>query len=350
MGRVFGRARRAGIATLYEKRLDNALRQARAFGAAQVSEGALLGLARACAEITQRFDPEGFRELEGIAAGCGQPVEEVLTMNGLTDLRDALAWGAAEAEGCTSVMVPPRASETGAAFAGQTWDLATDNAPHVLAVAREPSNAPRTYTVTTEGCLSLMGINDLGVAVGTTNLRTRDARPGVPYLSLIHRALRCESAEEAAQQIEGATRAGAHFYYLLDSSGALFALECTARRSRRLRLSASPFVQCNHCQAPAHQSSEADTPERSSRARMRRMRDLIAGRSAPLRADHLREAFADGGGGPLAICRDDFSGISTNAAVVLEPGANKLHACLGLPDRAPWFEWVGASAGFDVSS
>ncbi len=342
IGFAFGRDRRTSIGELYAKRLENALRQAHQFGGTSVSESALLDLARACCEITQRFDAQGFAELEGIANGCGLGVDQVMAMNGLTDLRDALAWGSGEIEGCTSVLVPKEASATGVSFAGQTWDLATDNAPHVVAILREPDGAPATHAVTTDGCLSLMGLSETGVAVGTTNLRTRDARAGVPYLSLIHRALRCESAEEAAQTIEGATRAGAHFFYLLDTTGALFALECSARRSRRLRIEGRPYVQCNHCQTPTHMSLEADTPAQSSKARHRRMAQLSL--AAPkLAVADVQAAFTDAQGGTLAICRDDFGGISTNAAVVLEPAERRLHACLGLPGREPWFDWVETS-------
>jgi isopenicillin-N N-acyltransferase-like protein len=337
MGREFGRILKSEVARLYSLRLDNALRQAKALGNPQASEAALLDVATACCEETQRFDPDGFAELEGIADGTGLSVEQVMAMNGLTDLRDILAWcSSEEAEGCTSVIVPTASSLSGRAFCGQTWDLASDNAPHVLTVVREPAGAPRTWSVTTDGCLSLMGLSEQGLAIGTTNLRTHDARPGVPYLSLIHRALGAENALEAAALIEGAHRAGAHYFYIVDSSGKALALECTATRHRRHTLSDRAFVQCNHCRVPAHHSFEADTPQRSSRARQRRMQTLVDAAGTGLDGPRLRGFFEDRNGGDLAIRRDDFAGISTNAAVVVEPAARCLWACPGLPHAEGW--------------
>ena len=65
----------------------------RRFGGRAASEADLLGLARACARVTDRYDPAGFAELRGIARASGLALERVLALNGLTDLRDALAWG-----------------------------------------------------------------------------------------------------------------------------------------------------------------------------------------------------------------------------------------------------------------
>jgi hypothetical protein len=52
----------------------------------------------------------------------------------------------------------------------------------------------------------------------------------------------------------------------------------------------------------------------------------------------LERALADGENGKLAICRDDFEGISTNAALIASPDGGLLRACQGLPSRAGWVD------------
>jgi isopenicillin-N N-acyltransferase-like protein len=340
MGEAFGEAFREPIAALYALRLENALRQATQFGGRPASEALLLRLAGACLTACEGYDARGSEELRGIARGSGQSPERVLAMQGLTDLRDGLAWGDLSelgADGCTAVLAQRDACVDGRPRMAQSWDLASDNAPFVVAVHRRPANALETWSVTTVGCLSLMGVNAAGLALGTTNLRTRDAGVGVPYLSLIHRALAERDAETAVRGIAAAPRAGAHSYLALDAAGEARVVECTGRLSQIFRVRAGTHVHTNHCQVPAHAALEADTPRRSSEARLARMRALVAERHGAIDGAWLRGCFADAAGGALAICRRDFDGISTNAAVVITPELGELWACAGVPDDpAKW--------------
>jgi isopenicillin-N N-acyltransferase like protein len=339
MGEAFGEQCREAIAGLYALRLENALAQALRYGGRRASEAELLMLAGACLEASARFDPDGAEELHGIARSAGLSPERVLAMNGLTDLRDALAWGGPleAAGGCTAFVVQRDRSADGRLWAGQTWDLGSENLPYVVAVKRTPAAGPPTCCVTTVGCLSLMGMNAEGVAIGTTNLRTTDAGPGVPYLGVIHRALAEPSAVEAAALIARAPRAGGHAYTVVDRSGGAFAVECSARRSRSFAIRGGFHVHTNHCQVPEHQALEADVPYASSRARLARMQQLLGG-AAHIDGDFLEACLADRAGGALAICRDDFDGISTNAALVVSPEALRLRACHGLPSGDGWLE------------
>jgi isopenicillin-N N-acyltransferase-like protein len=231
----------------------------------------------------------------------------------------------------------------GRARLAQSWDLASDNAPFVVAVHRRPQAGLETWSVTTVGCLSLMGVNAAGLALGTTNLRTRDSGAGVPYLSLIHRALEEREAESAVRLIADAPRAGAHCYLALDAAGEGRALECTGKLSHVFRVRTGTHVHTNHCQVPAHAALEADTPRTSSEARLARMRALVAERHGAIEGAWLRSCYADSAGGALAICRRDFDGISTNAAVVITPELGELWACAGVPDDPTRWEKLRGS-------
>ena len=344
MGEAFGEAYREEIGRLYAIRLENALRQATQFGGRATSEADLLRLAAACLAASERFDPRGTAELRGIARGARLTPEQALAMNGLTDLRDGLAWGEladlgeAGAEGCTAVIVQRDAAADGQPRLAQSWDLASDNAPFVVFVAREPASGLRTWSLTTVGCQSLMSMNELGLALGTTNLRTKDSGVGVPYLGLIHRALEERSAEAAARLIAGAPRAGAHSYLALDRSGAGAVVECTGRLAHVFAVERGTHVHTNHCQLPAHAALEADTPRRSSEARLARMRELLAGRAGAIDLAFLRDCYADPAGASLAICRKDFDGISTNAASVMTPATGEMWGCAGVPDAPEKWE------------
>lgn len=346
MGEAFGEACRHEIAELLALRVENALRDAREHGAGRPPcREDLLRLAAACHEVHARFHPAGAEELQGIARGAGLPLPEVVAMNGLTDLRDGLAWGGAleAAGGCTGFLVAADAAADRRPRLGQTWDLATDNAPFVVVVHRRPARGPATRCVTTVGCLSLIGTNEHGLAVGTTNLRTSDAGVGVHYLGLLHRALHESEADAAAEVIRTAPRAGAHAYLLLDARGAARALECTGRRARVKRVDSGFHVQTNHCQVPEHAELEVDVPRASSHARHARLTELLAARAGSLDDASLAACLADEEGGQLAIRRVDFDGISTNAAAILCPSRRGFEACAGPPAAGSWEEIAPAA-------
>ncbi len=341
MGEAYGEAYRGEIAQLYALRVENALRQATQYGGGATSEGDLLRLAAACLAASERFDPRGTAELRGIARGARLGAEQVLAMNGLTDLRDGLAWGERSevgAEGCTAVIVQRDASADGRARLAQSWDLASDNSSFVVFVHRTPASGPQTWSITTVGCQSLMSLSEAGLALGTTNLRTRDAGVGVPYLGLIHRALDEPDAASAARVIAGAKRAGAHSYLALDRAGAAAVVECTGKLAHTFVIEHGTHVHTNHCQVAAHIALEADTPRKSSEARLARMRELLAAGAGRIDAAFLRACYADPAGGSLAICRQDFDGISTNAASVMTPESGELWGCAGVPDAAEKWE------------
>jgi isopenicillin-N N-acyltransferase like protein len=342
MGEAMGESLRQEIHELYERRLQNAIEQARTYGNRSATAADVLDLAHACVAPTEAYDPRGFQELVGIARGAGLTLDQVLAMNGLTDLRDVLAFGGGAAAerfgGCTSFVAQRDATRDGRILAGQTWDLATDNMPYVIGVHRRPADGPATFCLTTVGCLSLIGLNDEGIGVGTTNIRTRDSRPGVTYLSLVHRALSCRSFEEAVNAVLSARRAGGHYYYLVDRAGHAAAIECSALSAERIDVTRGAHVHTNHCLAPGHQAIEADTPTASSHARQKRMEALLSQHHGAVDVELVRGFLADRENGDNAICRDGEGGISTNGAIVLSPEGPAVQACQGPPDRARWID------------
>lgn len=345
MGEAFGESCRGEIAELYALRLAGALADAREFGAPGASEEALLDVARRSLPIVEAFDPQGAAELRGIARGAGLGADAVLAMNGLTDFRDALVWAprGEAGEGCTACIVQRDASRDGRLWLAQTWDLATENQPYVLAVRRQPREGPETISVTTVGCLSLLGWSEAGLVIGTTNLRTRDARPGVPYLSVIHRALGCRDADAAARCIGEAPRAGGHSYMVADRAGRAFVVECAATRAHVLPVDAGFRVHCNHCLWPEIAELEVDAPRASSRERQRRLEALLGEAEGAVDAAALRRFMGDRAGGTLAICRRDFDGISSNAAWVVTPDVPVLSACWGPPGPDGWVDLLAGA-------
>lgn len=333
IGRAFGESCRQEIGALYEARLGNAITKAAAWGGRNVSERDVLWVAKRSLPMVQTYHPAGYEELCGISDGSLLPLEKIWAMNALTDVRDVLAFGELETEGCTSLIVHGDRS-----FMAQSWDLATDNMPHVVIVRREVIGAPATVSLTLAGCLSLIGMNDAGLAVGTTNIGAYDAGIGVGYLDIIHKFLAQTSLEAGAKGMVEAPRSGAHYYFAMDRERRSFALECSAKQSARTDVTEGFFVHTNHMIDPDLQKIEAATPMASSRHRYARMQALLSGVTEPITEEHLMRFFADHEGGETAICRHDYNGISSNGAVIMEPSARKMWAVHGQACQGRWIE------------
>jgi len=287
------------------------------------------------------WDPDGYREHMALAeSACVDPVDLFGTTN-MTDIRDVMLCreddhaAVPDDEGCTAFQLPGRLTRDGRVMAGQTWDLNVGDVAYVVAVHRRPDAGPETWSITCAGCLTLMGMNAAGVSVGTTNLKTTDARDGIPYLALLHRALRCTRQTEALDLIERAPRSGAHTYWAADAEGAAL-LACSATRAMRHVLHDDAICHTNHCLDASLEELEAEVPTASSRHRLDRIRTLCAAGRHDV--ESVKAMLADRDAAPDSINRyaEDGKPIGTNACLITVPSARELHACRGPADRGAW--------------
>lgn len=293
----------------------------------------------ACLARVKAFDPPGYAEHLGIAEGSGIDPVRLFTTANMTDIRDIILLPGdppvVEDEGCTAVLLAPAMTAAGRSLQGQTWDLNGPDVEYVIALHRIPDTGPETWTVTCAGCQTMMGMNAHGVAVGTTNLKTRGARVGIPYLSVLHRALAQPTLAAASAVIEHAPVAGAHSYWVGDGEEAV-EWERTPQNAFRRTTADGSLARANHCLFATNIALETDLSE-STHARMDRAQALAAA-SDRHTTETLKALFADRGDGRLSINRfaEDQSGATTNAVVICNPADREFWACRGPADRGTW--------------
>jgi isopenicillin-N N-acyltransferase-like protein len=345
IGEAHGRELRAQIRDFVPMRFDATMDYLRTMGHGDVAP--LVDVGRRCLELYASWHPAGYAEHCAIAAGAGVDAAELFTAANMTDMRDVLALGEiptghdslpADAEGCTAVLIPPRFSKSGHAIAAQTWDLNPQDLDYVVAIHRVPDDAPATWSVTCTGCLSLVGMNDRGLAVGTTNIKTHGSKIGVGYMGVLHKMLACETFAQAAAVCESAPRAAAHTYWLA-SPERLVEWETTAWSAVRRDAIDAPVGRTNHCLWPQHTARQGEPPSASSRARLQRVSDELL-EAAPHDVASLQALFADRRDGVDSINRfaEDGEGTSTNSVVVAIPAERSLWTCRGSADRGEWIE------------
>jgi isopenicillin-N N-acyltransferase-like protein len=166
--------------------------------------------------------PELVEELEGIAAGAGQDVRELLAVNARTEL---LAGG-----GECSLLAR---REPSGAWLAQTWDWHPDLAAAAVSWTVEHADG-RLTTVTEAGVLAKLGLNGRRVACGL-NFLTCSADgglDGVPIHVLLRLVLeRCASGADARALLAGA-RTAASSCVTVAAGADLFAAELSPGGAR----------------------------------------------------------------------------------------------------------------------
>ncbi len=344
LGHAYGTALRDVIARFVPMRFA-AVAQYTADAGTGDLEG-LLAVGRESYPIFREFDAAGFEEHEATARAAGVDPVELFTAGNMTDMRDAVILAgagptrsvggpSADAEGCSSALIPSSATIARRQLAGQTWDLNPEDLDYVVGVRRRPTGGPSSWAVTVAGCPTLVGMNEHGLTVGTTNIKTWGSKPGVGYLNVLHKMLRCTNVAEAMAVVTSAPRSGAHTFWAADGSRAV-ELETSPDRVVAREASAGAVIRTNHCLAAGIVESEWQAPTASSVQRLTRLTGLLSGTDQSVST--LRAAFSDRSDGTNSVNRypEDGQGTATNAVVIAEPDARLFHCCRGPADRGEW--------------
>ena len=336
MGHAYGEALRAPIRAFVEQRVRAA--RVYLYERGIRDDQALLALGAQCLAALKTWHPDGWSEVLATAEGAGVDAVELYTTGNMTDVRDILVLSGmrAESEGCTTAHAGRERTAGRQVIASQTWDLNPTDLDYVVAVHRRPTSGPATWSITCAGCPSLIGMNEHGVTVGTTNIKTRGSRVGIPYLSLLHRMLACPDRASAEQLLVSAPRAAAHTYWIADAEG-VTDIECTATTHvRRETGAAGALTRTNHCLVDEHRAREGEAASASSQKRLARAGAVLA--AGGVTVDSLKALFADRSDGVDSINRfaEDGQGTSTNACMIAVPATRTLHACRGSSDRGAW--------------
>lgn len=333
MGGRHGELLAEGARAMCESRIELSLKASGDMSRAQV-----IALAGEALPVFADYAPDTYAEFCGIAEGAGVTREELLIGNGYTDFVDLVRRQWPGPSECTHFAVCPQACADGKLRVGQTWDMSASAFPHVVAFRRLPKDAPATLTVTTAGCLALIGLNEYGIAVGNTNLTPHDAQPGVMYLAMLHTALAQTTFDAAVRTICDAPRMSGHYYYVAGPAGEVAAIETTALRHTLLRPDARGLLaHANHYNDPtlAHYVGQSDARTNST-VREARMWELLA---ATDRHDtsSLWACLQDHAA-PLCRHEESDSIARTCAAAVMTPGDRSIRMARGYPCGAQYVE------------
>ncbi len=340
MGFAHGRAFQGAIRNYAEERV--ALAGSPVWANRSVSRAEVLALAEACVPIHREFSPDLGEELDGMAAGSGVSVAELIVVGGFTDFVDTVANPAASSSDaapsvdgvneCTAFLVPGEHMTDGVAALAQTWDMHEGSAEHLVLLRGRPRGAPAFLAYTTAGAPAMIGMNELGLSVGINNLMAADGGVGVTWPVVVREMLKCETLDEALAVLARAPLAGGHNYLVMDALGRGANVEAMGSRSAVTRLAERPLAHTNHCLAASTKAVERQRDAASQLDSEARLADAERLLQRPaLSIEDLQAITADS----VNICHRGVAPrfVGTCGAVVMRPGTRELWAVKGRPSE-----------------
>lgn len=295
-------------------------------------------LAQRCISYHYRFDETLMAELEGISDGSGVPIPELIVMNGFTDFVDTLQQHIVDDPGgCTAALVAANQSPDNRAYLVETWDMHTGATPYVLMLEVRPDAGPKLMTFTLNGCVGMIGMNELGIAVGINNLYTREGKRGVTWPFVVRKMLAQQTLEEAMRILDNADLAGAHNYLVMGPDGRGFNVEA-APGIRAVTPLATTYLHTNHCFDPQMVRVERPRTPQAKQSTLTRLDQAHAffavnhNRITPEKLMELTRIRTEEG---FSICQSPIQGyeVETAGAVIMSPTTKEMWALWGRPSE-----------------
>ena len=306
-------------------------------------------------------------ELEGIAAGSGFHLNEILALNCRTEIlppsflgmehvnTDAAraknaALGLFDIGECTSVAVTGTRCADGQTRVAQNWDWIGYQRQNVIGLRVLRDGWPDYLTLTEAGILAKIGVNEYGVAVGLNILRATNDREqlGIPVHVFQRLALDCRDVDAVLALARSLLFAASSNAILGDSSGRVTSLEYSPNGVSAIAPDQGVVLHTNHfCdlklaekQAPLMQMLTTEPRLQCADAHVARWPDHITD-------SHLETLLRDESGGAFgAICRSPDPGLPPELrvesifGVIINCSTREMLVAPDVPSRVE-FERIG---------
>jgi isopenicillin-N N-acyltransferase-like protein len=283
--------------------------------------------------IIETHAPDLWLEMQGIAAGAGCDLVQVLLINARSELMRHMGE-------CTALAAAPEVTLRGQTLLGQNWDWYTAfEAEPILLHIRQPGK-PEILTLTEPGQVGKIGMNSAGLGVCLNFLSHADRGAGVPVHVILRQMLGSAHLGEAIREAYRVPRGGAANILLAHAEGEIIDLELTAANEDYVYGDSGWLVHANHYESPRLRGGDTGvTTSMSTQARAARARRLVSAAAVrgDVSLDTLRAIFGDHAYGAYAICRHAVADepplqrSATLASVMMDLGTREMHLASGQP-------------------
>jgi isopenicillin-N N-acyltransferase-like protein len=284
-----------------------------------IGEAAVLTRAKAYLPFVQRHTPELLDELDGLAAGSGMTLEQILFLQVATELELVAE------DGCSVIGASGDGQDP---FVAQNWDQPHDSLGLQVILRLRPDRGPEILMFARAGVIGYIGMNSYGVGLVNNQLYTLVRTFGLTSYFIMRKLLSFESVSAGLAWLREVPLGSAASYLLGDSSGDLVNIELQGGSFQPI--TGRVHTHTNHYKsAPgqAHDDGPRQLPD--SLARLARLDSIFIGSGSGQTTAVLR----DHDGQPTGICRHDArpGGLTTAASIILRLARGEMLVAYGPP-------------------
>lgn len=282
----------------------------------------------------RKYDPDLYREMEGIAAGADVSISEIIFLNVRTELMNAV-WNKAALtnEGCTSIFVGAERTADNKIYIAQTWDWIEASKEVIIMLHSDDQKGHQFITVTEAGIIGSMGINNKGIAVLLNYLPINEFNAqGTPYHLLLRRVLDSQSMLDAQCNVICSPTAFALNILMADSNGQAIDMELTAKGTDLFYPENNLLAHTNHLLSRRLRVREVKALYLQSVMRLKTVYEELYPNNK-IELNHIKELFTKHKKKTFEICKhatnkDDACTVYT---IIFELKEQKLYLSYGLP-------------------
>ena len=292
------------------------------------------------------FDADYIEEMRGIAEGAGVEYAAVLLLNARTELlklaqrrQRGESMPDEDPDGCTGVVVMPKASASGRLIHAQNWDWKAECAETAVILKVRRDNGPNLITFTEAGVLARFGFNSVGISITGNYLECeRDYRQfGVPLALIRRKVLEQTQLAVAMKAVYATIKSASNNIIVAHANGVAIDFECAPDETFQILPERGLIVHANHFQSPVAltkllDKGIANMPD--SLYRDIRVRDLLEPHVGVITPDTVKDALFDDFEDPFSVCRPPRPSLSGNnqsatvAMIVMEPDSGTMDVAM----------------------
>ncbi|MBP2563171.1 isopenicillin-N N-acyltransferase-like protein [Neorhizobium galegae] len=283
-------------------------------------------------------------EIRGIAEGADVDFTDAMLLNARTEIlkiaqrRSAGLPDFIEPDGCTGVIVQPKATRDGQLIHAQDWDWKKECAETAVVLRVLRDDGPDILTFTEAGGLARAGFNSAGISITGNYLESdRDYRQlGMPLAVIRRRALEQQHYALAIRVVHATAKSASNNMMLAQATGVALDFECVPDETFVLEPVDGLLCHANHFRSPVAQTKIVDrgiacTPD--SLFRDIRVHDLLAPKIGQIGVDDVKAALFDDFDSPWSVCRPPRKNIQDNlsatvAMIVMQPAAGIMEVAI----------------------
>ena len=260
-------------------------------------EGDIDRLANEQLEVSKKYNPQLFHELENISKGSGVSLIDLVILNNYTDFRDIQL----NDEGCTTISCKDNMNQV-----GQTWDMHGSAANYICILIY-----PKKILFSLVGCLGMMGVNSQGLFLGVNNINTKNAKAALLWPMLVSDLLDKNSIDDMREGLNNAPVTSGHNYLIADKDlGEHWEISPTQRELVFNNVSGDGkklVYHTNHCLSPELQREEDQISGNSTTFNRFEIMKEYNLEFKESKIDDLYEILTSHKGYPKSICSHSMS-------------------------------------------